>query len=315
MELSDSLPTKIYETIVRAGLNSAKQILILSPWDIKKLTGLNADDIFLLKAVAAECCYPVAVTGNKLFEIQNKVDKVSTGCPAIDGLLHGGLRRGSITELYGESGSGKTQIAIQATVHNWSKGVVYICTEDLFPIRRLEQIKQNMPNYNHGYDYGKNTFLEHVTEADELLSCTRVRLPKLLSNNAVSLIVIDSVAGPFRTECTNYIHRAEELRKFAMNLMTIAQKHCIAVICINQVTASLEGSSDKVIPSLGLAWSNMVPTRLSLRKTKRYTSHIPCEGPDSSVPLQVRQLTVEFAPDIAPSIAEFVVTSRGVQAL
>ena len=37
----------------------------------------------------------------------------STGCPLIDQTLNGGIRLGQITELYGESGCGKTQFCIQ----------------------------------------------------------------------------------------------------------------------------------------------------------------------------------------------------------
>jgi len=40
----------------------------------------------------------------------------STGCPIIDQTLGGGIRLGQITELYGESGCGKTQICIQLSI-------------------------------------------------------------------------------------------------------------------------------------------------------------------------------------------------------
>jgi RecA/RadA recombinase len=40
----------------------------------------------------------------------------STGCPIIDKTLGGGIRLGQITELYGESGCGKTQLCIQLSL-------------------------------------------------------------------------------------------------------------------------------------------------------------------------------------------------------
>lgn len=40
----------------------------------------------------------------------------STGCPIIDKTLNGGIRLGQITELYGESGCGKTQFCIQMSL-------------------------------------------------------------------------------------------------------------------------------------------------------------------------------------------------------
>ena len=40
----------------------------------------------------------------------------STGCPILDKTLDGGIRLGQITELYGESGCGKTQLCIQMSL-------------------------------------------------------------------------------------------------------------------------------------------------------------------------------------------------------
>jgi RecA/RadA recombinase len=50
---------------------------------------------------------------------ENERDSItvfSTGCPIIDKTLGGGIRLGQITELYGESGCGKTQLCIQMSL-------------------------------------------------------------------------------------------------------------------------------------------------------------------------------------------------------
>lgn len=39
--------------------------------------------------------------------------RLSVGCPVLDQMLRGGLLLGAVTELAGESGSGKTQLALQ----------------------------------------------------------------------------------------------------------------------------------------------------------------------------------------------------------
>lgn len=39
--------------------------------------------------------------------------RLSVGCPTLDELLRGGLPVGGVTELSGESGAGKTQLALQ----------------------------------------------------------------------------------------------------------------------------------------------------------------------------------------------------------
>lgn len=305
-ELEGLLPPRIYEVADRAGIATSRQINVLSLWDIKKLTNLSNEDIRLLKNVVSRQVCPKCITCNMLVD---EVQKINTGCITINTVLHGGLRRGTITELYGESGSGKTQIAIQIAAHNWPHCSAYISTEDRFPIKRFEEIKKGIPNYKNTIDYGSSTFVEHITDSKDLLSCVRVRLPKLMTQYKFALIVIDSVAAPFRVESTNYIQRAEEMRELAISLLNLAQEFNVAVLCINQVTGAVDKPED-MLPSLGLAWSNMVSTRLYLRKTMKmvkikehaveYSSHL-------------RELSVIFAPDLPNSVAEFVITPEGLQ--
>lgn len=47
---------------------------------------------------------------------RDSIRMFSTGCPIIDQTLGGGIRLGQITELYGESGCGKTQLCIQMSL-------------------------------------------------------------------------------------------------------------------------------------------------------------------------------------------------------
>lgn len=310
MTLQHKLPVKIYEILERADLATPKQIITKSTWDIKMATNLKTDDVRMIKNVVANCYNSLSLTGDKLLQKDAEIMRISLGCSSLDNLLCGGIRRGTITELYGASGSGKTQIGIQAALHNWPSGTVYICTEDLFPVKRYEQIKTSLPDPE--TDRGKNIFVEHVTESHELLACVRVRLPKLLKSNYVSLIVLDSVAAPFRTESTNYVQRAEELRELAMHLTAAAQENNLAVLCINQVTGTIEDVGDNIVPSLGLAWSNLVNTRLWLRKTMRYVSSV---SQDECSQLQVRELAVIFAPDTAYSTADCVITCKGLQSV
>lgn len=308
-ELKILLPPKLFEVTERAGIATPRQIIILSVCNIQKLTNLNKEDIQLLKSIVSEHIRPKSITCDMLNEAE--FTKITTGCAAINSILNGGLRRGTITELYGESGSGKTQMGIQAAAHNWPYCSAYICTEDMFPIKRFDEIKKGIPSFRNSIDYGSRTFVEHVVESKDLLSCVRVRLPKLLTQNKFALIVIDSVAAPFRVESTNYIQRAEAMRELAVSLLNLAQEFNLAVLCMNQVTGAVDRVED-MLPSLGLAWSNMVSTRLHLRKTMK-TVKIKEADTEHSYCSHLRQLSVIFAPDLPNCVAEFVITSQGLQ--
>ncbi|XP_047994528.1 DNA repair protein XRCC3-like [Leguminivora glycinivorella] len=303
------LPSKIFEVIDRAGICTAKEILILSKWDIKKLTNLNIDDILYLKSIVADYVSPESLTGDMLLLKQRP--RISSGCEAIDKITSGGFRTGTLTEIFGESGSGKTQIGLQAAANTFKTGSVFICTEDVFPVKRLKQIQQSLPNHVLNDNIGKNIFIEHVTEPSELLSCVKVRLPRLLNEQAVSLIVVDSIAAPHRTETTNYVQRAEDLRELAVALIAIAKQHNIAIICINQVTMAFDGT-DKILPCLGLAWSNLVSTRIMLKKTSRTVVLKSNESSSAQEYSHIRELSVVFAPDLPNETAEFIITSNGI---
>ncbi|XP_050354044.1 DNA repair protein XRCC3 [Nymphalis io] len=292
--LKDLLPTRLFEVLEKSGICTTKQIIILSLWDIKKLTNLLNDDIKLVKNIVSNNCSPVAISGDLL---EDKNAFVKSGCASVDKILNGGFRVGTLTEIYGESGAGKTQIALQTAVYCGSSGCVFICTEDLFPVKRFNQISQYVWHDIKNIECKKNIFIEHLTEAHELLSCIRVRLPKLLKLNNISAVILDSVAAPFRSENTNYVQRAEELKELAILLLNIAQEYNLAVICINQVTACFTGSND-VLPTLGLVWSNLICCRLKLtKKTSEY-----------------RELTIAFAPHLSNEQgAQFIITKNGIE--
>lgn len=68
--------------------------------------------------------------------------------------------------------------------------------------------------------------------------CILGRLPKLLSKQKVGLIVIDSVAGIFRSSYENneIRNRAEDMRVVGGHLHKIASQFGVCVICVNQVS-------------------------------------------------------------------------------
>ena len=70
-----------------------------------------------------------------------KPDRVSTGNPALDDLLGGGLERRTITQIYGEPASGKSTLCLMAAVATLRAGgsVIYIDTEG-FSVERFTQV-------------------------------------------------------------------------------------------------------------------------------------------------------------------------------
>ncbi|KAJ8045800.1 DNA repair protein XRCC3 [Holothuria leucospilota] len=263
--------------------------------------------------------------------------KLGIGCPILDEFLHGGVLSQGLTEITGESATGKTQLCLQLCLNvqmrvedgGLDSGAVYVCTEDVFPSRRLQQLIATF-HIRHQIDkakqcaLGEKIFVEHVAEKDQLEHCISHRIPILLEKGLVKLIVIDSVAALFRSEFEAHeaFQRAKSLQRFGAQLHQLANKHNIPVICVNQVTANINtqsSSENSFKPALGLAWSNQVQTRLMLKRMPYKLPATSHSSESSDVPntyeIPVRALEVVFSPHLPRDTAYFVVDANGVKGL
>ena len=69
---------------------------------------------------------------------------------------------------------------------------------------------------------------------DNLLNCVAIKLPQLMDQHPVGLIVIDSIAAVFRLEM-DAIGRAYDMRQLVLDLQKLSSAHGCAVVCVNQV--------------------------------------------------------------------------------
>jgi RecA/RadA recombinase len=74
----------------------------------------------------------------------NRLRYLPTGVQSLDDALRGGLRIGTITELAGRAGVGKTQLAMQLCVMTarFRQAAVYMDTENKLSLARLQEIAQ-----------------------------------------------------------------------------------------------------------------------------------------------------------------------------
>uniref|UniRef100_A0A3B4AEY1 RecA family profile 1 domain-containing protein n=1 Tax=Periophthalmus magnuspinnatus TaxID=409849 RepID=A0A3B4AEY1_9GOBI len=243
---------------------------------------------------------------------------LSSGCSSIDRLLRGGLPVGGVTELFGPSAVGKTQLALQFCLSvqyppehgGLDSGAVYVCTEDMFPSRRLQQLiseqsvlRSDVPLSLTPKSLSDRVFVEHAADLPSLLSCLTRRVVLLLSRGLVRLVVVDSVAALFRSEfeASDWLQRHQQLLAVSSALRRISRQFNAPVLCINQVRPrpGPEPGLDPAVPlfspapssfgpALGLAWSNQLTVRLMMRREEG----LLVRGDQSSTP---RSLQVNFA--------------------
>ncbi|XP_034933799.1 DNA repair protein XRCC3-like [Chelonus insularis] len=198
---------------------------------------------------------------------------LSTGCAIIDKFLRGGLSRSGITQIYGEAGTGKTQLALQLCLTSqipssggYKAGAIYICTESKFPSNRLQELLKFSPVAKQYKINGDVIFIEHISTVSDLESCVKYRIPSLLLTQKIGLIVIDSIAAPFRVEFDSkeLKHRAKLLRSIGLTLHNYSKSHGICCVCINQVSSAMgntsktDGICSNNQPVLGSVWACQV---------------------------------------------------------
>lgn len=75
---------------------------------------------------------------------------------------------------------------------------------------------------------------------------------------------------------------------------------------------------DKCIPSLGLAWSNLVTTQFKIRKLAKQISPTLYSSPQATSstitnsPIRIRCFEIGFSPELPNTFVEFIITEKGV---
>lgn len=167
--------------------------------------------------------------------------KIPIECEPLDEMLGGGIESGSLTSLYGEAGSGKTNICLQLTrnVVNSGKRVVFIDTEGV-SFTRLEQIS--------GGDFDKVTkgilfFTPYSLEEQEKNVEDAVRLCE--AKDDIGLIILDSATVHYRTtfgeDCE--VNGRQSLGRQLNLLLQISRKRDIPVVVTTQVYTDTKTNS------------------------------------------------------------------------
>ncbi|MGB9631349.1 MAG: ATPase domain-containing protein [Candidatus Methanodesulfokora sp.] len=147
--------------------------------------------------------------------------RISTGVRSIDNILRGGIKAGSITEVYGRAGAGKSQFCFQMAVIAVDLGkVIYIDTERGFSPSRLRDIS-----------------LRFRKNPDEILSKILVFSPGSVNDlrasirsardfarkERISLLIVDSLLSIFRSEYVGLEMLAERQKQLSLVLKILRE--------------------------------------------------------------------------------------------
>ncbi|GAB6879337.1 ATPase domain-containing protein [Halorubrum gandharaense] len=172
-------------------------------------------------------------------------ETVSSGVPALDDLLHGGIERGSITVISGPSGVGKTTTGthfVQETAERGERSVVYSFEEDLATFtHRSESI--GLP-VNEMRDRGTLSVAEVEPldiSADEFAAMVREEVEE----RDARTVMIDGISGyrmSIRGAEDDLLRELHALCRYLRNMGVTA----ILVDDVGTVTGDFEPTSDRI---------------------------------------------------------------------
>ncbi|EPY29269.1 DNA repair protein RAD51 [Strigomonas culicis] len=212
-------------------------------------------------------------------EVRKEIVVISTGSRELDKLLGGGVETGSITELFGEFRTGKTQLCHTLCVtcqmpisQGGAEGMaLYIDTEGTFRPERLIAVAER-------YKLDPQDVLANVACARAFNTDHQQQLllqaSAMMAENRFALIIVDSATALYRTDYSGrneLASRQMHLGKFLRSLHNLAEEYGVAVVVTNQVVANVDGSAalyqaDSKKPIGGHIMAHASTTRLSLRK-------------------------------------------------
>jgi DNA repair protein RadB len=165
------------------------------------------------------------------------VSRIPIGSVALDDLLGGGLEKGAITLLFGEAGTGKTNICLQVArnVALAGRKAIYIDTEGV-SLERLRQISGE--RYE---EVMKNVlfFEPHSFEEQEQLVERAVRLA--MSNADIGVIILDSATIHYRlTRNDDEKGVRKNLSTQLSRLLSSARSKLLPVLLTSQVYTDID---------------------------------------------------------------------------
>lgn len=174
----------------------------------------------------------------------NTQEKIPCGCTSLTNLLDGGFERGSITQLYGAPGAGKTNVALAAAIEVVSDdGVACIIDTEGLSAARVQQLLDGRSDVSNAleeqllmreaYNFEDQG---HAVDAVEEIG------------EDVDLVVLDSATGFYRLERSTEGDSdggdmLREVGRQFTTLLGLARKHGFAVIVTNQVYNDIEDAS------------------------------------------------------------------------
>ena len=274
------------EKLREAGYTTVESIATISPVELAEVAEIGESTAKkVIKAAREVADVGGFKTGQDIFEQRKLVKKLKTLVPELDELLGGGMETQAITELYGEFGSGKSQIVHQMAVNvqlpedqgGLAGSALFIDTENTFRPERIEQMVNGLP----GDVPPLQEFLDHIhvarahtSDHQMLMIDTARELANELrsTDKPVKIFIVDSLTAHFRAEYAGrgtLATRQQKLNRHMHDLFRLCDEHNAVGLVTNQVMSNpAVFFGDPTKPIGGNIVGHTATFRIYLRKSK-----------------------------------------------
>lgn len=293
--------------LVENGFLSVESVFYTTKKNLCAVKGLSEQKVDKILNICNEILSTGFQPSNVVLEKRKRLVKITSGSKELDNLLGGGFESNSITEIFGEFRTGKTQICHTLCVtcqlpkeNGGGAGkAIYIDTEGTFIPEKLAPIAERFGLEPE--EVIKNVLYARAYNSDHQNKLL-YQVCALMAESKYAILIVDSATALYRTD---YNGRGElsarqmGLAKFLRNLQKIADEHKIVVVVTNQVVATVDGNSfggnDKK-PIGGHIMAHACQTRLFLKKGLK----------------ENRICKIYDSPSLPESEATFSITSLGI---
>ena len=296
----------IANKLIEAGFPTIESIAISRPEEISQAAGIPLTTANKIVRAARKALDIRFKTAREVKLERMNIQKITTGSKNLDDLLGGGIETRTITEFFGEYGTGKTNICHQLSVNvqlppergGLSGKAAYIDTEGTFRWERIEAMSRALaldPD-----EVMDNILYQRVYNSDHQMAVVD-ELFVLIPKENIRLVVVDSVTSLFRAEYPgreNLAVRQQKLNKHLHQLLKIAEAYNVAVVVTNQVMARPDVFYGDPTQAVGGHILYHTPgVRIKLRKSKG----------------NKRIARVVDAPHLPEGEAVFIITEEGIR--
>lgn len=264
---------EVQEKLLRAGLATP---FLLSTASVEQIqaAGIPKSQAEELIGNARDIAEIKHITPSEFAERFFTMAKISTGSTKLDEALGAGIETMTLTEFFGPSASGKSQMCMQLAVNaqlpeesgGLESRVVYIDTEKSFNPGRVE----NLAKFRgiKPREALKKILYVRVSSLSELFEKAN-KAEEFLSRRDTRILIIDNIISPFRLESEKRgaHERPLLLQKLLWKLLLYTDELNAAVVFTNRVYSLPDSITGEVIqPFGGLVVDTSVHKKVFLRK-------------------------------------------------